>query len=108
MLTLARHFVGTREMARAKALLQAAPQGEKVGRPLRAEADLLAAQIHFLEGRNAKAAEIYARVARQFGSVNGIPFRCVLHSMVIKSQVDIPVMPLDGRIYQSDMPVPEV
>jgi hypothetical protein len=89
-------------MARAKALLQAAPQGEKVGRPLKAEAEFLSAQIHFMEGKNAKAAEIYERVSRQYSSVNGMAFRCVLHSQVIKSLVDIPVMPMDRKLYLNE------
>lgn len=102
MLTLARYYIGVRDVARAKALLQAAPQGEKVGRHFKAEAEFLSAQIHFLEGKNAMAAETYERVSRQYSSVNGMAFRCVLHSQVIKALVDIPVMPMDRKLYLNE------
>jgi serine/threonine protein kinase/tetratricopeptide (TPR) repeat protein len=98
MLTLARYHAGAKDMARAKALLQSVPQGEKVGRPLKAEAELLGAQVDFLEGRNSKAAETYGRLFRQYGAVDGMAFRCVVHSMAIRSLVDIPVMPLDRQV----------
>jgi hypothetical protein len=98
MLTLARYYLGLRDVARARALLQAAPQGAKVGQHLRAEAELLAAQILFLEGKSAKAAETYDRVYRQYSSVNGIAFRCILHSRAIKALVDIPVLTVDRKV----------
>ncbi|HLP42809.1 MAG TPA: protein kinase [Fibrobacteria bacterium] len=98
MLTLARYYLGIRDVARAKALLQAAPQGTKVGQHFRAEAELLAAQILFLEGKYTRAAEIYDRIYRQYSSVNGIAFRCILHSKVIKALVDIPVLTVDRKV----------
>lgn len=102
MLTLARYYIGIRDVAKAKNLLQATPQGEKVGRPLKAETEFLEAQVAFLEGKNARAAEIYERIYRQYSSVNGMAFRCVLHSLVIKSLVDIPVLAVDRKLYLNE------
>jgi tetratricopeptide (TPR) repeat protein/predicted Ser/Thr protein kinase len=102
MLTLARYYVGIRDMARAKALLEAAPRGERAGRPLLAQAEFLAAQLHFLEGRNAMAAGIYERLYRQYGSVNGLAFRCILHSMAVKAIADIPVLAVDRKVFLNE------
>jgi serine/threonine protein kinase len=102
MLTLCRYYLGVKDFGRAKALLDASPQSEKVDRDLKAERDFLEAQIDFLEGRNSKAAELYDRTYRQFNSVNGMAFKCMLHSMVIKSLVDIPVLQPDPRFYLNE------
>lgn len=101
-LILAKYFVGVKDIARANAMLQAAPEGDKVGRDLKAEKDFLAAELAFLDGKNAMAAELYDRAYRQFNSVNGMAFKCMLHSMVIKALVDIPVLPVDRKLYLNE------
>jgi serine/threonine protein kinase len=101
-LILAKYYVGARDLARAGAMLQAAPQGDKVGRELKAEKDFLAGELAFLDGKNSMAAELYDRTYRQFNSVNGMAFKCMLHSMVIKALVDIPVLPVDRKLYLNE------
>src|SRR5690606_939628 len=98
-LILAKHYLGARNPAQAALMMREAPQGDNVGAQLRAEKDFLSAQMAFLEGKNALAAENYERIYREFNSVNGMAFKCMLHSMVIKALVDIPVMRVDRKIY---------
>ncbi|HKP95493.1 MAG TPA: protein kinase [Fibrobacteria bacterium] len=98
-LILARYYLGVRDPARANFMVQSAPQGDNVDRGLKAEKDFLTAQMAFLEGKNSQAAELYGRTYRQFNSVNGMAFKCILHSMVIKSIADIPVLPADRKLY---------
>jgi len=99
---LAKYYVGVRDTVRANSMLLAAPEGDKVGRDLKAEKDFLAAEMAFLDGKNALAAELFERAYRQFNSVNGIAFKCMLHSMVIKALVDIPVLPVDRKLYLNE------
>lgn len=101
-LILAKYYAGIGDPARAREMLEAAPQGETVGRELAAEKDFLTAQFAFLDGKNAMAAELYDRAYRQFNSVNGMAFKCMLHSMVIKALVDIPVLPVDRKFYLNE------
>jgi tetratricopeptide (TPR) repeat protein len=101
-LILAKYYLGVRDVARAAFMLQAAPQGDNVGRELKAEKDFLTAQMAFMEGKNSQAAELYDRTYRQFNSVNGMAFKCMLHSLVIKSLVDIPVLPVDRKLYLNE------
>lgn len=101
-LILAKYYMGVNDVARANAMLLAAPEGDKVGRDLKAEKDFLAAQMAFLDGKNAIAAELYDRAYRQFNSVNGMAFKCMLHSLVIKALVDIPVLPVDRKLYLNE------
>ncbi|MDQ3001999.1 MAG: protein kinase [Fibrobacterota bacterium] len=98
-LILARYYLGVKDQARANFMLQAVPHGDNVGRELKAEVAFLTAQMAFLEGKNANAADLYDRTYRQFNSVNGMAFKCILHSMVIKSIVDIPVLSVDPKLY---------
>jgi hypothetical protein len=101
-LILAKYYLGVRDVARAVFMLQAAPQGDNVGRELKAEKDFLSAQMAFLDGKNSQAAELYDRTYRQFNSVNGMAFKCMLHSLVIKALVDIPVLPVDRKLYLNE------
>src|SRR5690606_30104507 len=98
-LVLAKHYVGARNPAQAALMIRAAPQGDNVGAQLKAEKEFLSAQMAFLEGKNAMAAEHYERIYRDFNSGNGMAFKCMLHSMIIKALVDIPVMRVDRKIY---------
>ncbi len=99
---LARYYIGQREEAKAEFMLQSAPQGDNVGRDLKAERDFLSAEILFMQGKNSAAADLYDRNYRQFSSVNGMAFKCMLHSMVIKALVDIPVLQIDRKLYLNE------
>jgi serine/threonine protein kinase/thioredoxin-like negative regulator of GroEL len=101
-LTLARYYIGVKDVARAREMVETAPQGDKVGRDLSGERDFLTAQMSFLDGKNSRAAELYDRTYRQYNSVNGLAFKCILHSLVIKAVVDIPVMSVDRKLYLND------
>ncbi|MEO6097052.1 MAG: protein kinase [Fibrobacteria bacterium] len=101
-LILAKYYLGVRDHARADLMLQSAPQGENVARELKAEKDFLTAEIAFMDGKNSQAADLYDRTYRQYNSVNGMAFKCILHSMVIKTVADIPVLPLDRKLYLNE------
>jgi hypothetical protein len=101
-LILAKYYLGVRDPARANFMIQSAPQGDNVARELKAEKDFLSAQIAFMDGKNSQAAELYDRTYRQFNSVNGMAFKCMLHSMVIKTVADIPVLPVDRKLYLNE------
>ena len=101
-LILARYYLGIRDTTHADFMLQSFPQGENVNRNLKAERDFFAAEMAFLDGKNSKAAELYDRTYRQFSSTNGMAFKCMLHSLVIKALVDIPVLQLDRKLYLND------
>jgi serine/threonine protein kinase len=101
-LILARYYMGVRDPAKASFMVQSAPEGTNVGRDLKAEKDFLTAQLAFLDGKNSMAAELYDRTYRQYNSVNGMAFKCMLHSMVIKALVDIPVLPVDRKLYLNE------
>jgi serine/threonine protein kinase len=101
-LTLARYYLGIRDITRANAMLQAAPQGDNLKRDLIAERDFLKGEMAFLDGKNSMAAELYDRTYRQFNSINGMAFKCMLHSLVIKALVDISVLPLDPKVYLNE------
>lgn len=101
-LMLARYYIGMRDVARANFMLEAAPQDDNVGRDLKAERDFLTAQMAFMDGKNSQAAELYDRTYRQFSGTNGMAFKCMLHSLVIKALVDIPVLAVDRKLYLNE------
>jgi tetratricopeptide (TPR) repeat protein len=101
-LILAKYDLGARDVARANIMIQTAPNGENVGRELKAEKDFLTAEMAFMDGKNAQAADLYDRTYRQFNSVNGMAFKCLLHSLVIKTIADIPVLPVDRKLYLNE------
>lgn len=93
-LLLARYYIGVREVSKASLILDA-PQTEALDLPLKAEKDFLTAEIDFLDGKNSKAADRYQKIYGQYTDVNGMGFKCLVHSMVIKALVNIPVMSID-------------
>ncbi len=101
-LTLCRYYVGLGDMANANLMLEGMPHSENQAREIKAQSDFLTAQISFLNGKNSRAAELYESTYRQFNSMNGLAFKCMLHSMVIKALVDIPVLAMDNTLFLNE------
>ncbi len=102
VLVLVRYYVGQGDLNRADALLAAILPSAKLTRELQAEVGFLQGEVGVLQGRHTYAAEKFDRTYRNFSDVNGIPFRCIVHSLVLNSLVSVPVLSLDDKLYGND------
>lgn len=99
---LVRYWIGQGDIQRADALLAALNPSTNLARSLQADHGFLLGVVAMLQGRYPYAAEKFDRTYRTFSDVNGIPYRCILHSLTLHSLVKVPVLSLDDRLYGND------
>jgi serine/threonine protein kinase/small nuclear ribonucleoprotein (snRNP)-like protein len=101
-LCLVRYYAGLGDLTRADALLAEINPSQSLSRDRQAELALTQGLIGMLQGRYTYAADKFDRTYRNFSDVNGIPFRCIVHSLVLNSLVKVPVLSLDDKLYSND------
>ncbi len=96
------HFVAVKNFPRAKSILSELRVRDRVDRDVLGQVSLLEGQMAFLEGQNSLAAELFDNTYRHYGSVQGLPFRCILNSLLINRLTNVSVKVLEARLYSHD------